>query len=455
MEKQLSRVLGFWDLFFIAVGQVIGAGAVALTGVAIGLTGPGVVWAYLCAALLVILSSLLPMVAGSVLPVVGAYYVWPARLRGGWIGSVSLSMVLMVSVISISLFGSAFGLYLHPIFPVLSQNVWGIVMIVLIFMTNYFGLRLASIVQTVLVLIMLTAFALYVGFAAPDMQMSDLSPMLPSGIFGFLTAVFILKFSTAGASNIVSLGGDMKNPGRDIPLVMVCATAFVGVVYGLIAFASIAALPWAEMADQPLTVAGRAFMPNWALTYFLIGGAAIALATTLNATIMQIPRNFVVAAWDQLIPQKLGALNRHGVPVHLLNILLVLGTVPLIIGLDIGTIARAVGIATALPFIVILWSIMRIPKMFPEAYANTSFTLNAFWLWILFVLSLVSVLVGLVILSVGVTTPVLATIIIWTHVSVAYYPLRRAYLRGRGVDLDRNTSDLSIFNMSSASTTDE
>jgi hypothetical protein len=35
-EHKLERSLSFWDVFFIAVGQVIGAGVIALTGIAIG-----------------------------------------------------------------------------------------------------------------------------------------------------------------------------------------------------------------------------------------------------------------------------------------------------------------------------------------------------------------------------------------------------------------------------------
>lgn len=443
--RKLPRILGFWDLFFIAVGQIIGAGAVALTGVAIGLTGPGVFLAYICASILALITSALAMVAGSALPVIGAYYVWPSRLCGGWFGSISLSLVLMVSVISISLFGSAFGLYLEPIFPFLSQNGWGIVMIIFIFLTNYFGLRMASIVQTLLVLIMLSAFAIYVGFAAPEMEMRDLSPMLPNGLMGFLTAVFILKFATGGATTIVSLGGEMKNPGRDIPLVVICATLFVGMTYAFISFASIAFLPWTEMADQPLTVAGQAFLPTWAFSYFLVGGAGLALATTLNASIIQVPRNFIVAAWDQLIPEKLGTLTKRGVPLHLLAIVLMLSLMPLIMGLDIGAIARAVGIITALPTVMILWSVTRIPIQFPQAYAQARFGMNRFFIWVFFVLSTISVCLGLIILAQGVTVPVLTTIVFLILASLVYYPIRRAYMRGKGVDLDQKTRDPSIF----------
>jgi APA family basic amino acid/polyamine antiporter len=72
--QPLPKVLSAWDVFFIAVGQIIGAGVIALTGFAIGMTGPSVVFAYLVAALLVLVVTLLIMMAGTVLPAVGAYY---------------------------------------------------------------------------------------------------------------------------------------------------------------------------------------------------------------------------------------------------------------------------------------------------------------------------------------------------------------------------------------------
>ena len=43
--------------FFIAIGQIIGAGVVALTGIAIGMTGPSVFIAYFFAAVLVLIVS--------------------------------------------------------------------------------------------------------------------------------------------------------------------------------------------------------------------------------------------------------------------------------------------------------------------------------------------------------------------------------------------------------------
>ena len=69
----LSRVLTFRDVLFIAIGQIIGAGVVALTGVAIVMTGPSVIFAYALAALLSMIVAVPIMIAGAALPTVGAY----------------------------------------------------------------------------------------------------------------------------------------------------------------------------------------------------------------------------------------------------------------------------------------------------------------------------------------------------------------------------------------------
>ena len=68
VKQPLKRILSVRDVFFIAVGQIIGAGVVALTGVAIGMTGPSVVLAYLASALLVLIVTALIMMAGTTLP---------------------------------------------------------------------------------------------------------------------------------------------------------------------------------------------------------------------------------------------------------------------------------------------------------------------------------------------------------------------------------------------------
>ena len=441
---RLKRVLTFWDVFFIAIGQIIGAGVVALTGIAIGMTGPSVILAYFFAAFLILIVTLLILMAGVTLPATGAYYAWASRLGNGWLGSVVLSLILLASI-SLSLYGSSFGLYLNPLFPVLSVNAWGVVVIVLLFGANLLGLQIASKVQIVLVLILISALAVYAGFAMPRVDTNLLAPMFPKGIVGFITAVFLLKFATGGAYMIVGLSGEMHDPKRTIPVVMISATLIVAVIYGFVALASVGVVSWTEMIDQPLTVAGREFLPGWAMSYFLIAGAGLAICTTLNSQFIQLPRTFIVASWDNLIPAWVGKLNRYGAPHYVLFIMALIGIGPLLAGLDIGEIARAATIAASFPAFIVYWVITRIPKRFPEAYQRSMFKPSQFWIWVLFGFSELSAIVGVYFLSRDLSSAVIITLALWIIVSIAYYPLRKRYLARQGIDLDKLTSDPAIF----------
>ncbi len=446
----LKRVLSGWDVFFIAIGQIIGAGVVALTGIAIGMTGPAVIFAYIGSAVLVIVVTLLIMMAGSVLPVVGAYYAWTSRLAGGWIGSLVLFLTLLASV-SLSLYGSSFGLYLNPLFPQLSAEQWGIAIITALYLANLFGLRMAARVQILLVLALVSALALYAGFAIPQADHQLLTPWFPEGIVGFITAVFLLKFATSGAYMIVGLSGEMQRPQRIIPLVMTTATVVVAVLYTFVAYASVAVIPWRDMINQPLTVAGATFLPGWALTYFLVAGAGLAICTTLNSQFIQLPRTFLVASWDRLIPGFVGRLNRHGAPHHILTIMLGVGLVPLIVGIEIGELARAASIAASLPALFVYWAVLRIPHYYPERYARSFLKLPACALWILFFVSEGATLAGIYFLASDLSFGVIATLSTWTAAALAYYPLRKRYLRKRGVDLDKATTDKAVFDVSTQS----
>lgn len=54
--KDLKRTLGFWDLMGAAIGQIIGAGIMSLTGVAIGMTGRTAPLAFVLSAIMVLIS---------------------------------------------------------------------------------------------------------------------------------------------------------------------------------------------------------------------------------------------------------------------------------------------------------------------------------------------------------------------------------------------------------------
>lgn len=85
--KDLSRVLGRTELMSMAVGQIIGAGIMSMTGIAIGMTGKSVFWAFLIAAVFVIIQNIPMVLIGGTVRMRGGNYTQVALLAGPkWAG---------------------------------------------------------------------------------------------------------------------------------------------------------------------------------------------------------------------------------------------------------------------------------------------------------------------------------------------------------------------------------
>jgi hypothetical protein len=65
---------------------------------------------------------------------------------------------------------------------------------------------------------------------------------------------------------------------------------------------------------------------------------------------------------------------------------------------------------------------------------------------VFFVLSLVSTLVGIVLLAQNLSALVLGTLGGWIVFTLLYYPIRRWFLQRRGFDLDASTTDPALLN---------
>ena len=188
-------------------------------------------------------------------------------------------------------------------------------------------------------------------------------------------------------------------------------------------------------------------MPGWAMTYFLVFGAGLAIITTLNSQFMQLPRTFMLASWDGLLPDWVGQLNRFGAPWIILTIMLVVGILPLIADMQIGEIARAASIAANLPAFFVYWAVMKIPDAYPERYKESIFCMKKAYLWALFAFSQFATAVGVYFLALDLEPVVIWVLVVWSVLSLAYYPLRKRLLARQGKDLEAQMTDTKIFSI--------
>lgn len=342
-ESKLIRNLGYWDLMAIAVGQIVGAGIMSSTGVAIGMTGTGVVLAFALSPFLTIISIYPVAILSSAVPTTGGPYRYCSRFMGKVPGMVYLLLHTTAFGVAISQYALSFGSYFSSIVPSVSPHTAAMCVLTLFFGMNLIGTKSAALLNKIMSVALFGGLALFIAFGLPQVDMSyilDRKNLFTNGTLAFVSTLALLSSATAGAQFIAELGGEAKDAGRTIPRVMVASTFGVGVFYVLIALVAAGILPIPEVANQPLTFVARKTMPSVAFYLFVVGAALGATATTLNATLSWVTKPLLVACDDGLLPRGAGTVSKFGVPYKLLTLFYLVGMIPLLLHYDISFITK-------------------------------------------------------------------------------------------------------------------
>ncbi len=341
-ESKLIRNLGFWDLMGIAIGQIIGAGIMSSTGVAIGMTGTGVVLAFLLSPFLVIMCIYPFAILGSAVPTCGGPYRYVSRLLGKESGMVYLLLHITTNMM-IATFALSFASYLVSIVSGLDQYLIAMAIMTLFYITNLMGTKSAAVMNKIISVAMVAGLAIFVIFGIGKVDYGYVlasENLFMNGTFQFISAVALLSSATSGAQVIAELGAETKDAARTIPKVMLISTFAVGAFYVLIALVACGILPIEAVANQPLTLVANEIMPKSLVYAFVICAALGATASTLNATLSWVTKPILVACDDGMLPKSLGTVSKQGVPYKLLTAFYICGMIPLVMHIDLASIQK-------------------------------------------------------------------------------------------------------------------
>lgn len=369
-ESKLKRNIGFWPLMGIAYGQIIGAGIMTMTGIAIGMTGTGVALAYVISAICTLFRTYPTAILGACVPTTGGDYRYISRLHGKKLGFVFLATYL-VQNLTIALYALSCASYLVKFLTGVSQNVIAIALLLVAYCINLVGNKQSALVTTGITFALLIGLTMFIVFGLPK---ADVPFVLnPANIFvngpvPFLSALALLSFATGGAQVISNMGGEIIEPQKNIPRVMVLSTLSVGVLYGLIALVASGVLPLEQVMNQNLSLVAEAVMPRWAFVFFTLAAGGGATAKTLNVTLSWVSKPILVACEDGMLPKSLGTVSSRGVPTKILTMFLIIGLTPIALGVDIGIISKmgtAIGLVSS---VIFSYAFMQLPKKYPKQY---------------------------------------------------------------------------------------
>jgi amino acid transporter len=265
------RVIGFWGGLSANVLNMIGIGPFITIPLALtALAGPQVLLGWVAGAFLCLCDGMVWAELGSAIPESGGpyHYVREAYGRetfGKLFGFLYLWQTLLAAPLSIGSAAVGFAQYLAYLVPGLSRWEQSAVAAMLCLVNTALLYRRVGSVQKLSVLVtvlVLGACAWIVGSGAwhfdPQLagQFLHMENPNPHGFWLGLGAVALIAvYDYGGYNNVCMLGGEMKQPRRNIPLAVLCSIPLVAVLYLGLNITILGVLPWNVAAHSKAVVA--------------------------------------------------------------------------------------------------------------------------------------------------------------------------------------------------------
>lgn len=209
--------------------------------------------------------------------------------------------------------------------------------IVVVGAVNYRGIGLGAIIQNVSTALKVAAILVlvFLGLAlVPDAlpPIAELPARVPDAaepgsLAAFGLAMVAVLWAYDGWSDVGFVGGEIRDPARNLPRAFILGTAIVVGLYLLIDLIYVRVVPLDQMSGRPLIAADVAealIGPIGAV--FVAGAVAISTFGTLNGSMMTGPRVFFAMAEDGLFFRRLAAVHpEHGTPGGAIVLSMILG----------------------------------------------------------------------------------------------------------------------------------
>jgi APA family basic amino acid/polyamine antiporter len=364
-DKQLRRTLGPWQLTFLGIGAIIGAGIFSTAGTAaaggenhVG-AGPALVASFIMVAVACGFAALCYAEFAAMVPVAGSAYTYAYATLGeliawviGWdlileyaVGNVAVAIswsgyfqellrgfglnwpswlgtdyrsaaqaaaqVLEAKTAAVDL--TTLGVSVTRAAEALEQaprllgipfvlNVPAMLIVLTLTVVLVRGIRESARLNTSMVILKLGVIAFFLAIGAFFVKPENWSPFAPNGWAGVSGAAAIIFFAYIGFDAVSTASEEARNPQRDMPRGMIASLVICTIIYVAVALVLTGMLNWRQLGTaEPLATAFSGRGMNWTAGIIAFGAV---FATTSVLLVFQIgqPRILFSMARDGLLP---------------------------------------------------------------------------------------------------------------------------------------------------------
>ena len=266
----LERVLSLLDATMINVGGIIGSGIFMVPATVAFFTGSSslffLVW--ILGGIVSLFGALSVAELGAAMPRAGGQYVFLNEAYGPiWGYLYGWSAVAVINTASIAAVGVAFSEYLGFFFPISDASIKGIAVVTIVLLTiiNIVDVKSGARFQNLFTLSKLGAIfgIILLGLVMEGGTNQNLSPIFSDkpfiGLIGPLgLAMVSVLWTFDGWIFITYVAGEVKNPGRNIPLSLIFCMLIVVSVYLLLNYVLLFTLGFTGMNGSDLVVSDAA-----------------------------------------------------------------------------------------------------------------------------------------------------------------------------------------------------
>lgn len=308
----LKRGIQKWDLVFLIINSVIGAGIFALPAKVFALSGVYSIFAFLlCALVMMVLilvfaevSSRFEQTGGPYLYVLTAFGKIPAFIIG-WLLMLtrlfSYATLINLMILYLSFFSDIFNL---------PEVRIGMILLItgLITYFNWIGVKNTARVSNVLTVAKLFPLAVFIIVGLFYIDFDLMKGGTPPSWSDFSASTLLLIFAFGGFEAGLVNSGEIVNPKKNLPFGLMTAAAIIAGFYILIQVVSIGTLPDLASSDKPLADAATGFM-GWYGGMFITIGAVVSIMGTLNVQILSGSRLPYALSLENQLPALFGKVH--------------------------------------------------------------------------------------------------------------------------------------------------
>jgi APA family basic amino acid/polyamine antiporter len=260
---------------------------------------------------------------GAMMPRAGGEYVYLTRAFHPAIGFMAGWLALLVGFAAPTAAGAlAFGRYLHAALPALPEQPAAFALIAALTAAHMAHVRFGALVQTAVTVLVLALIATFVAGAGVTGHgaMANLASSVPATgaatrAGGIALALVYVGYAYFGWNSIAYVAGEVRDPGRTLPLALVAGTGLVAVLYLALNFVFLWAAPASALAGriEVAHVAAAALFGGRAAAMLSVL-VAVAVAGCVGAMLMAGPRILVAMSEDGVFLRALARRSAGGAP---------------------------------------------------------------------------------------------------------------------------------------------